>query len=41
MIMIAILFAAFLALTQDAYLKHEYANKHPEVIGEYLDTMKK
>ena len=40
MIMIAILFFAFLALIQDAYLKHEYANKNPEVVGEYLETMK-
>ena len=41
MIMIVLLLAAFVALIQDAYLKHRYAKKNPEVVGEYLYIMKK
>ena len=41
MIMIGLLIFAFVALVQDAYLKHEYAKKNPEKIGEYLLNMKR
>ena len=41
MIMIVLLLAAFVALIQDAYLKHQYAKKNPEAVGEYIFIMKK
>ena len=40
-IMIVLLLFAFVALIQDAYMKHEYAKKYPEVIAEYLASMKR